>query len=99
MNTRSEESSSATPQQPKEIKGYVPHGYDQAMGRDGGRGVTDEAMRDAVNDPIKPVQVQPHPKGPTFKFQGKNAVVVLNEQGEVVTTYAKNRTGLRNPPS
>jgi hypothetical protein len=82
---------------PKEITGLTEHGEQQALGRDGGRGVSEEAMRDAVNNPVKPVEEQAHPDGPTYKYRGKDAVVVLNQNGVVVTTYAKSSAGLRNP--
>lgn len=93
----SEEAGSAAGEPPKEITGLTEHGQQQALGRDGGRGVSDAAMHDAVNNPIKPVQEQAHPDGPTYKYRGRDAVVVLNGSGEVVTTYAKGSAGLRNP--
>ena len=91
------EADSAGGEPPKEITGLTEHGEQRAMGRNGGRGVSDTAMHDAVNNPIKPVDEQAHPDGSTYKYRGKDAVVVLNQNGEVVTTYAKSSAGLRNP--
>jgi len=79
---------------PKEITGLTEHGDQQAQSRDGGRGVADEAMNDAVQNPIRPPQPQ---LGGTYKYVGKNATVVLNSDGEVVTTWARNSGGWRNP--
>lgn len=82
---------------PQEITGRTVHGNEQAMGRDGGLGVTDEAMTDAVANPVEEPIKQQHPKGPTYRFVGEDATVVLNESGEVVSTWANHRTGIRNP--
>jgi hypothetical protein len=79
---------------PREIDGYTQHGLKQVTGRDGGVGVTDSAMNDAVEDPVK-VEVQP---GGTFKYYGKSAVVILNDQGEVVTAWAKTSAAWRVAP-
>ncbi len=82
---------------PREITRLSYHAELQATSRDGGRGVSDEAMHDAVKNPIRPVEKQDRPLGPTFKYRGRNAVVVLNEHGEVVTCYGTDREGLRDP--
>jgi hypothetical protein len=63
------------------------------MGRDRGLGVSEEAMRDAVKDPIKPIERQESAKGPKYKYSGRNAVVVLNQDGEVITAYANDGKG------
>jgi hypothetical protein len=65
--------------------------------RDGGRGVSDQAIQDAVENPTRPDEEQAHPDGPTYKYRGKGALVVLNQDGEIVTTYVKGSAGLRNP--
>ena len=49
-------------------------------------------MNDAVRNPIKPPQPQP---GGKYKYIGKNATVVLNSAGKVVTTWARNSGGWR----
>ena len=56
------------------------------MGRDGGLGVSDSAMQDAVEDPT---EVVPQANG-TYRFVGKDATVALNGAGQVVTTWARN---------
>jgi uncharacterized protein YukE len=79
---------------PDGITGYTQHGLQQALGRDNGAGVSESAINDAVQNPI---QVG---KGPndTYRFVGKNATVVLNPEGKVVTAWANNSSGRRNAP-
>lgn len=79
---------------PNQITGRTVHGDQQALSRDGGRGVSDEAMNDAVQNPTKPPEPQP---GGRYKYVGKNATVILNSAGKVVTTWARNSAGWRNP--
>lgn len=74
-------------------RGGVRHGLEQAMGRNGGRGVSPRAMLDAVRN--NPGTYQ-EGRG-TWLFKGDDAVVVLNQRGQVVTTHARGRPGLRNP--
>lgn len=69
------------------------HGDGQAQTRDG-HGVSDRAIDDAVENPLKPPQAQPNG---TYKYQGTDAVVILNERGELVTTWARNSNGWRHP--
>lgn len=78
---------------PAEISGRTNHGNEQALGRDG-HGVSDEAMNDAVRNPIQPPELQP---GGRFKYVGDHAVVVLNSSGKVITTWAKSSAGWRYP--
>jgi hypothetical protein len=74
------------------ITGYTKHGAEQAIGRDGGVGVSNNAIIDAVFNPAQdPIQQN----GGTIKYIGKNATVVLNQDGMVVTTWARNSTGTR----
>jgi hypothetical protein len=79
---------------PREIDGYTQHGLKQVMGRDGCVGVTDSAMNDAVEDPVK-VEVQP---GGRFRYIGKTATVVLNSAGKVVTAWARTSSAWRVIP-
>ena len=74
------------------ITGYTQHGRSQALGRDGGIGVSNRAIMDAVNTPVRPPISQ---SGGRVKYIGQNATVVLNQNGEVVTTWARNSTGTR----
>lgn len=73
------------------LKGYTRHGLNQAISRDGGRGVHPRAIVDAVK---RPQWVKPQ-SGGRRKYVGENAVVVLNKRGQVVATWARNRGGLR----
>ena len=82
------------PGAPREIDGYTQHGLKQVMGRDGGLGVSDSAMNDAVEDPVK-VEVQP---GGKFRYIGKTATVVLNSAGRVVTAWARTSSAWRVIP-
>ena len=77
---------------PREITGFTKHGDEQAHGRDGGLGVSDEAMADAVQDPVRPVEAQ---SNGAFLFEGKDATVVLNGDGKVITTWAEHQAGRR----
>lgn len=85
------------PQAPTSITGRTKHGEDQITGRDGGRGVSDQAIDDAFNtgNPIVERDAQGRY---TFKYEGPNARVILNEAGEIVTAIATNRGGWRNTP-
>ncbi|MEP5701053.1 MAG: hypothetical protein ABJN43_20675, partial [Sneathiella sp.] len=69
------------------ITGYTKHGLNQAIGRDGGKGVKAQEMLNAVRDPKKVVEQA----NGTVKYQGKKATVILNNDGKVVTTYGKSR--------
>jgi Putative T7SS secretion signal domain len=77
---------------PKEISGRTNHGDQQAQSRDAGHGVSDSAMEDAVKNSTSPPEAQANG---TFKYVGKDAVVVLNQEGKVVTTWARNSNGWR----
>ena len=70
---------------PQKITGYRQHGLERAMGRDG-HGVSPKGILDAFRNP-KSIIYDAHRD--TFKFIGKNSVVVLNRQGQVVSTWAK----------
>ena len=68
------------------IRGFTKHGKDQALKR----GVSSRNLRDAVRNPGTGSKsfVAGQNKG-TTKFVGRNATVVLNKQGKVVTTWPK----------
>jgi hypothetical protein len=70
------------------------HGLEQAIARDAGRGVSPSAILDAVRSPLSESM---QADGAT-KYVGQDAVVVVNSEGRVVTTYARNSTGLRDQP-
>ncbi|EFC1529192.1 DUF6531 domain-containing protein [Escherichia ruysiae] len=69
------------------ITGYTRHGLNQAIGRNGGKGVNIRDMLDAVRNPKKIIE---NANG-TIKYQGKRATVVLNQDGKVVTVFGKSR--------
>jgi hypothetical protein len=78
---------------PQQITGYTKHGIEQAIGRDG-VGVAARAILDAFKSPLKIIGQA----GWRFQFTGQNAVVVLNAEGKVVTTWATNAAGVRVVP-
>jgi hypothetical protein len=75
------------------ITGFTKHGLNQAISRDG-VGVASEAILDAVKNPQRTLQ---QARG-AVKYVGENATVILNQAGEVVTTWARNSAGWRIQP-
>jgi hypothetical protein len=51
-------------------------------------------MKDAVHNPVSPPEAQANG---TFRYVGKDSIVVLNPEGKVVTAWARNSGGWRNP--
>ena len=80
----------ATTQASMPIKGYTRHGLNQAISRNN-HGVSVRAINDAVR---RPVSIIKQPNGKT-RYNGRDAVVVLNKNGKVITTWAKNKQGRR----
>jgi RHS repeat-associated protein len=74
------------------ITGYTRHGLEQAIGRDGGRGVHPQAIVDAVRSPTKVIEQA----GGKTKYVGKDATVILNNEGKVVTTWGLPRDPVPN---
>ena len=72
------------------IRGFTLHGLDQALTRDA-VGVSNEAMVQTVN---KPLNVQLQDNG-VIKYIGKDATVIVNSDGLVITTWANNSAGYR----
>ncbi|CAN5594360.1 hypothetical protein BH10PSE18_BH10PSE18_21930 [soil metagenome] len=77
---------------PATITSYSDHAVTQIGSRDGGIGVSQAAVNDAFANPVS-IQYVPSKYGPTFKYIGQNATVVVNSEGNVVTTWATNSTG------
>lgn len=75
------------------ISGYTKHGLNQAISRDGGRGVSPKAILDAVKNPVKIAEQA----GGKVMHTGKDAKVALNSEGKVVTTIPRNSEALRDP--
>lgn len=72
------------------ISGFTKHGLNQAISRDG-VGVANTAILDAVKNPVKTV-MQAEGK---VKYVGKDATVVLNKDGKVISTWATSGNGVR----
>ncbi|QNI07528.1 hypothetical protein GAN17_15430 [Mycobacterium kubicae] len=81
---------------PTRITGITEHGAARIDGRDG-HGINDNALQDAVSNPIRPPQFIPDQYGGTWRYVGKDATVNLNQNGEVTTAWANNRNGWRKP--
>jgi hypothetical protein len=79
---------------PTFIAGYSDHAAKQIFGRDGGIGVSNFAVKEAFDSPAS-IQYVPSAYGPTFKYIGRDATVVLNTEGKVVTAWANNSAGTR----
>ena len=79
---------------PDKVTGFTDHGWQQLRRRNNGIGVRLPAARDAVLNPIK---IQKQMYGLRFKYVGKNATVVLNKLGHIVTTWATTRAGCAHP--
>ena len=69
------------------ISGYTDHGLNQAIGRDGGRGVSATKMLDAVRYPQRVFQRSDG----AMVNQGQGASVILNSERKIITTYGKSR--------
>jgi hypothetical protein len=81
---------------PEEINGYTDHGRVRIEGRDG-HDVSDSAMQDAVKHPIGPPEYAPDEQGGNYTYVGRDATVILNKEGKVITAWANSRSGWRNP--
>ena len=81
---------------PRQIEGYTGHGRDSVDDRDG-HGVNDDALQDAVEQPLSPPSYQIDEQGRgAYLYQGKDATVVLNKDGQVVTAWPNNHHGWRH---
>ena len=69
------------------MTGYVPHGLNQTIGRNNGRGINARAMLEALNQPKKIIKQADG----AIKYVGSKASVVLNSKGEVITAFGKSR--------
>ena len=74
------------------IKGFTRHGLNQIIGRDGGRGVSNSAILDAVNNPTRvSCEIRSGDLRPRFNFFGRRVKVVVNSAGEVITAFGKSK--------
>jgi hypothetical protein len=74
------------------ITGYTRHGLNQAIGREG-TGVSSRAILDAAKNPLEIIQQS----GGRIKYIGKDAGVVVNQEGKIITTWPRGSGGLRRP--
>ena len=70
--------------------GYTKHGINQAISREG-VGVSPNAIKDALTNPVS---ARSKPNG-TTQYVGKDATVVVNHTGNIVSTWARSRLGTR----
>ena len=77
---------------PTTITGYTSHGAIQAASRDG-VGVSTGAILRTFRNPSK-IEHVPTQYGPSFRLTGPRAVVVVNPQGQIVTTWARGSLGV-----
>jgi hypothetical protein len=81
---------------PRQINGYTGHGRQSVDDHDG-HGVNDDALQDAVEHPLSPPSYQINEQGKgAYLYQGKDASVVLNKDGQVVTAWPRSRQGWRH---
>ncbi len=81
---------------PGQINGYTSHGRESADDHDG-HGVNDSALQDAVEHPLEPPSYEVDEQGRgAYLYEGKDATVVLNKDGQVVTTWANSHHGWRH---
>lgn len=78
---------------PTQITSYSSHALEQIAGRDGGIGVSHSALSNAWSKPLK-IEYVPSKYGPTFRYTGTDAVIVVNAEGKVVTGWAKSSSGV-----
>jgi RHS repeat-associated protein len=74
------------------ITGFTKHGINQAISRDG-VGVANHAILDAVKNPKQVVQQS----GGRTMYVGRDATVITNAQGKVISTWANGSAGTRIP--
>ena len=75
------------------LRGFTKHGLNQAISRDG-VGVAGAAILKAVRDPVR---TELQARG-AVKYIGIDATVILNELGEVISTWAHNSSAWRIRP-
>jgi RHS repeat-associated protein len=72
------------------VTGFTKHGINQAISRDG-VGVADRSILDAVKNPTEVLEQS----GGRTMYVGKDATVITNAEGKVVTTWANGSAGTR----
>ena len=69
------------------LTGYTKHGLNQAISRDAGRGVSPRAILNALKNPTRIVKQADG----SIKYIGREATVILNQEGKLITTYGQPR--------
>ena len=77
---------------PTKITGFTKHGLNQIISRNG-HGVSNKAILDTIKNSTS-LTKQGFFKQ-SFKFTGKNSVVILNKYGKLITAWAKKSIGWR----
>ena len=77
---------------PTKISGFTKHGLNQILSRNG-HGVANKAILDTIKNSLS-ITKQGFIKR-SFKFVGKDSVVILNKFGKLITAWAKNKIGWR----
>jgi len=81
---------------PQQINGFTSHGRESVEDHDG-HGVNDTALQDAVEHPLEPPSYEVDEQGRgAYIYRGKDATVVLNSDGQVVTAWPRSRQGWRH---
>jgi len=72
------------------VPGFTRHRLNQTISRDG-VGVSNRALMDAVKNPTKVIEQS----GGRTMYVGKDATVIMNSRGQVITTWANTSSGQR----
>lgn len=75
------------------LTGYTRHGINQAISREG-VGVSARAILDAAKNPVRITQQS----GGRVKLVGKEAVIILNRDGKVISTWSTTSSAWRARP-
>ena len=78
------------------VTGYTKHGVDQAMSRNGGRGVKPSAILEALKNPKKIVPKIDELGRTSIQYRGAQSTVALNPEGKIVSCWAKSSKYWRN---
>lgn len=78
---------------PTAISSWSEHMLKQIAGRDGGIGASRAALENAFANPNS-IQYAASMYGPTFRYVGNEATVVVNAEGNAVTGWANSTLGI-----
>lgn len=76
------------------IRGFTNHGKEQIHNINGGRGVSSAAILDAVRKG-KVTRTRDRQGRIQITYEGKDAVVKINQDGRLITAWPKNKNGQR----